>query len=225
MRSAITGLYGIVDVSGSPQLDELTLARAWLGAGVTVLQLRMKGAAPTAVGALLDELVPLCAAAGCLLIVNDHVGLAASRPGVGVHLGQDDADPVAARALLGADRVIGWSTHTLDQVAQATARAVDYIGFGPVFSAGGKHLAGSDRRAPMAARGLGALSAAVAAATVPIVAIGGIDASRLPFVLATGVSAVAMISAVAQAPDPRRAAAELSAACRESHSERKPCAP
>jgi thiamine-phosphate pyrophosphorylase len=222
---AVAGLYGIVDVSGRTDLDELTLARAWLSAGISVLQLRMKGAPASDIAAVLDELVPLCAAAGCLLVLNDHVRLAASRPGVGVHLGQADEDPRVARELLGPGRVIGWSTHDLGQVAGATAMGVDYIGYGPVFSAAGKHLAPSDARPPMGARGLGSLSAAVAGATVPVVAIGGIDAVRLPFVLATGVAAVAVISAVAQSPDPQQAAAELSAACRRSPSERKPCVP
>lgn len=225
MTGAISGLYGIVDVSGRPGLGELPLARALLRAGVSVLQLRMKGAPEPAVAAVLDQLVPLCASADCLLIVNDHVGLAAARPGVGVHLGQGDADPRDARAVLGGSRVIGWSTHDLDQVAAATTHGVDYVGFGPVFSAGGKHLAPRDDRSPMSARGLGALSAAVTAATVPVVAIGGIDAERLPFVLATGVAAVAMISAVARSPDPQRAAVDLSALCRRSTSPRKPCAP
>jgi len=223
VSEAIAGLYGIVDVSGQPALDELTLAQAWLGAGISVLQLRMKGAAEADIAGVLDELVPLCAAADCLLILNDHVSLAASRPGVGVHLGQDDEDPRIARELLGPDRVIGWSTHDLEQVARATAMGVDYIGYGPVFSAAGKHLAPSDGRAPMGPRGLGSLSAAVAAATVPVVAIGGIDAARLPFVLATGVAAVAVISAVARSSDPEQAAADMSAACRPS--ERKPCVP
>ncbi len=225
MSEAIAGLYGIVDVSGQPGLDELTLAEAWLAAGVDLLQLRMKGAVEADVVTILDELLPRCAAAGCRLIVNDHVRLAASRPGVGVHLGQDDEDPRVARELLGPDRLIGWSTHDLDQVVLATTMGVDYIGYGPVFSAAGKHLAPSDGRAPMGARGLGSLSAAVAAATVPVVAIGGIDAARLPFVLATGVAAVAVISAVARSSDPQQAAVDLFAACRRSPSERKPCVP
>ena len=212
--SAIRGLYGIVDVSGNPGLDELTLGRAWLAAGVSVLQLRMKAASDDAMRSVLVELVPRCAAAGCLLIVNDRVHLAAEHPGVGVHLGQDDGDPREVRRLLGPDRLIGWSTHTLEQVRLAPSLGVDYVGYGPVFSAAAKHRATGDTRTPMAARGLAALSEAVAAATLPVVAIGGIDATRLPFVLATGVQSVAMISAVSQAEDPRRAAVELAAACR-----------
>ena len=210
----IAGVYGIVDVSGTAALDELTLADAWLGAGVTVLQLRMKAASRDSVQAVLARLVPRCSAVCCLLIVNDHVDLAAAHDGVGVHLGQDDMDPVAARQILGPKRVIGWSTHTLAQVRATAAEPVDYIGYGPVFSAEGKHRAPSDTRRAMTPCGLGSLSDAVAAATVPVVAIGGIDARRLPFVLATGVAAVAMISAVAQSADPQRAARALAVACR-----------
>ena len=212
--SPIRGLYGIVDVSGNPALDELTLARAWLAAGVSVLQLRMKAASDDAMRAVLRELAPRCVAAECALLVNDRVHLAVEHPGVGVHLGQDDGDPQEARRVLGPDRVIGWSTHTVEQVRRAPSLGVDYIGYGPVFSAAAKHRAAGDTRTPMAARGLAALSGAVAEATLPVVAIGGIDATRLPFVLATGVQSVAMISAVSQAEDPRRAAVELAAACR-----------
>ena len=209
----IAGLYGIVDVSANPALDEVALSCAWLAGGVRILQLRMKGADVAEVSRTLDALVPLCAEAGCLLIVNDHVELAA-RHGVGVHLGQDDMDPREARRILGEEAVIGWSTHDLQQVRRASERGVDYIGYGPIFSAAAKHRTAGDAREPMPACGLASLSAAVAAATVPVVAIGGIDAERLPFVLATGVQSVAMISAVARAPDPARAAAELVAACR-----------
>lgn len=212
--SPIRGLYGIVDVSGSPTVDEPTLAQAWLAAGVSVLQLRMKTASDAAMRDVLSDLAPRCAAAGCLLIVNDRLSLAAEHPGVGLHLGQEDGDPRDARRLLGPDRVIGWSTHTVEQVRRAPSLGVDYVGFGPIFSAAAKHRNAGDTRTPMTARGLAALSGAVAAATLPVVAIGGIDAARLPFVLATGVQSVAMISAVSQAADPRRAARELSAACR-----------
>ncbi len=205
----VQGLYGIADVSGAPGRDVLDLADAWLAAGVTILQLRMKGAPRSAVRAVLKQLVPRALAVGCALVLNDDVLLAAEFPGLGVHLGQDDLDPRRARQRLGPEPLIGWSTHTLEQVASAAGLPVDYVGFGPVFSAAGKHRSPDDARTPMAPVGLGSLSRAVAAATVPVVAIGGIDGLRLASVMDTGVAAAAVISAVAQAKDPRLAAREL----------------
>lgn len=207
--SAVRGLYGIADVSGAPGRTEAEVARALLGAGATVLQLRMKHAPRDRVRAVLAELVPLARAADCRLLLNDDPELAATFPGVGVHLGQDDADPAEARALLGDDVLIGWSTHALAHVARAADLPVDYVGFGPVFSAAGKHLAAGDERVPMGAVGLDALASAVATATVPVVAIGGIDRGNIASVMQTGAAAAAVISAVAKADDPERAAREL----------------
>jgi len=205
----IAGLYGIADVSGAPHRTELEVADALLAAGVTVLQLRMKHAPRAQVREVLAQLVPRARAAGCALIVNDDLDLAAEFPGVGVHLGQDDADPREARRRLGEGPLIGWSTHDLDDVRRAAILPLDYIGFGPVFSAAGKHLAAGDDRPPMAAVGLDSLSEVVAEATVPVVAIGGITGARLASVMRTGVAAAAVISAVANAPELHVAAREL----------------
>jgi thiamine-phosphate diphosphorylase len=158
------------------------------------------------VEAALRRLSPQVAAAGARLIVDDRADVAARVPGVGVHLGQHDGDPREVRRRLGADRLIGWSTHNLEQVAEAPARQVDYIGFGPVFSAAGKHLDPTDRRAPMAAVGLSGLKAAVRLSSLPVVAIGGIGLEQVDSVVATGADAAAVISAVTRAPDPSAAA-------------------
>ena len=207
--SLIRGVYGIADVSGAPGRTELEVASAFLEGGVSVLQLRMKGQPRELVRAVLAELVPLAASFDCALVLNDDPELAAEFDGVGVHLGQEDMDPAEARALLGPGRLIGWSTHNADQVQRAGELGVDYVGFGPVFTAAGKHLAAGDEREPMAAVGLDSLSAIVARATVPVVAIGGISQARLASVLKTGAAAAAVISAVATAVDPTQAAREL----------------
>ena len=207
--SPVRGLYGIADVSGAPGRTEVEVAAALLAAGVTVLQLRMKHAPRARVREVLAELVPMAREASCRLLLNDDPELAAEFAGVGVHLGQEDAEPAAARALLGDDVLIGWSTHELAHIERAAGLPVDYVGFGPVFSAAGKHLAPGDDRDPMRAVGLDALASAVAAATVPVVAIGGIDRSNIASVMQTGVAAAAVISAVAKADDVGRAAREL----------------
>jgi len=200
----ISGLYGMVDTSARPDRAHLDLADALLAAGVGVLQLRMKGATDEAVVAVMRGLFPRLG--GATLILDDRTEIAAAHPGVGVHLGQTDDDPAEARRRLGPDRVIGWSTHTIGQVRAAAALPIQYIGFGPIFSSAGKHRFSEDARTPMGSVGLDDLRAAVEVSELPVVAIGGITEENLPRVLGTGVASVAVIGAVAAAPDMRQAA-------------------
>jgi thiamine-phosphate pyrophosphorylase len=205
-RAPVRGLYGIVDTSASPHLQHLELAEALLQAGVSVLQLRMKDADDAQRLPILRALKELADPAGAQVLVNDHVHLASAVPGVGVHLGQDDHDPRQARAILGDSVLIGLSTHTPRQAREAEGLGVDYIGYGPIFSARGKHISAQDQRPLRSPVGLAALKAVVREAAVPVVAIGGIDLDRLPLLLATGVEAVAVLSAVTSAPSPVDAA-------------------
>jgi len=213
-RAAICGLYGIVDTSAAPQLRHLDLGRALLQAGVSVLQLRMKDTAPAEQLPILQGLKRAADEAGAELIVNDHVHLAAEVSGVGVHLGQQDMSPRDARAVLGESALIGLSTHNLLQAREAENQGVDYIGYGPVFSSAGKHRGSNDRRPPQPPVGLASLKVVVSAATVPVVAIGGIDLNVLPLLVATGVDAVAVISAISCAEAPVDLARSLHTAFR-----------
>jgi thiamine-phosphate pyrophosphorylase len=125
-----------------------------------------------------------------------------------VHLGQDDLPPAAARAILGPDKVIGFSSHNLDQVDAAIREGgIDYLAFGPIFATASK-------RDPDPLQGLAALAAARARCPLPLVAIGGITQATLAEVLAAGADAVALIGAIAGAADPREATRTLLAAAR-----------
>ncbi len=216
----VSGLYGMVDLSASPQLTHDDLADVLLAAGAGVLQLRMKSASDAGVEAVAARLLPAVRAAGATLVVNDRLEVASRLSGVGLHLGQGDVDPRQARRCLGPGRLIGWSTHTPEQVAAAPATGVDYIGFGPVFSAAGKHLDPDDPRPPMAAVGLSGLRSAVRLSSLPVVAIGGIGLEQVEAVCATGVDAVAVISAVSAAPDPEEAARAIQRAFAARESDR-----
>jgi thiamine-phosphate pyrophosphorylase len=208
------GYYAIADADAAGEAGVLHLARALFDAGVATLQLRMKSRSRREIRRTLGTLVADSAKVATVLVLNDHPEIAAEFEGVGVHLGQTDADPVSVRRLLGSGRLIGWSTHDLDQVRRAGSLPVDYIGFGPVFSSRGKHLHPDDARAPQAARGVDLLREAVRASRVPVVAIGGIDRTTLPGVLAVGVHAVVAIRPVASAPDPSVEAHFWVQACR-----------
>lgn len=142
-----------------------------------------------------------CADHGALFVVNDRLDLALAVEADGVHLGQGDLPPEAARRLLGPDRLIGRSTHALDQLEAAVAAGADYTGVGPVHATPTK-----PGRPPV---GFGYLEQAVAAAVRPAYAIGGIDLTTIDAVLATGIFGVAVVRAVMEAQDPGATTAAL----------------
>ena len=138
-----------------------------------------------------------------LLIINDRTDVAKLVDADGVHLGQDDLPPAAARAILGPDKIIGLSTHSLDQ-AQAAARAgiADYIGFGPIYAT-------TTKEHPDPVQGLAALRVVRRHVHLPIVAIGGITAATMRDVRDAGADAVAMIGDIVGAADVRGKVASL----------------
>lgn len=148
-----------------------------------------------------QELRQLCHRHDALFLVNDRVDLALAVDADGVHLGQGDLPPAVARRLLGPERLIGRSTHALEQLRQAEADGCDYVGAGPLQATPTK-----PGREPV---GLAYVGAAVSTAAVPCFAIGGIDAATLPGLLAAGVRRVAVVRAIAAAADPGAASAEL----------------
>jgi thiamine-phosphate pyrophosphorylase len=164
------------------------LAAAFLRGGSRFIQVRAKrlgsGALLDLVGAVLSLARPL----GCIVIVNDRVDLAKLAGADGVHVGQDDLPPAEARALLGPEAIIGFSTHTTEQIAAAAAQPISYLAVGPIFGTRTK-ATGYD------AVGVELVRAAVEGARgLPVVAIGGITLETAPAVLAAGASQVAVIS-------------------------------
>jgi thiamine-phosphate pyrophosphorylase len=174
----------------------IDVARAFLAGGATVIQLRAKTLESGPFLRLCDAVVAAAAVTGARVIVNDRADLAQSSGAAGVHVGQDDLPPAAARALLGPDAIIGCSTHSVAQIAQALREPVTYIAVGPVFGTRTKNT-GYD------AVGLDLVRAARAAAgDVPIVAIGGITLDTAASVLAAGATSVAVISDLLAGGDP-----------------------
>lgn len=173
--------------------------------GARIIQLRAKGASDRAFFALAREAQAASRAAGVLFVVNDRPDVALMVGADGVHLGQEDLPPVEARRLLGPNVVIGWSTHSLEQIERAAEAPVDYVAVGPVFPTATKRDAD-----PVV--GLGLLRAARALTARPLVAIGGIDASRAALAVAAGADGVAVISALLGAADLAAAASAFVAA-------------
>jgi thiamine-phosphate pyrophosphorylase len=198
-RSRIRGLYGIADAEAAGG-DPVRLGHDLLAGGCRLIQLRCKGWSPDDTLRAARALVETCRQVDATFIVNDHPEIAAAADADGVHLGQDDGATGDARAIIGPDRILGRSTHDLAQLRIA-APEVDYVAFGPVFE--------SPRTGQKTVQGLGQLGTARTIAVGPLVAIGGIDAERLPLVKACGVDAWAVIGAIAAAQDRIAAARQL----------------
>lgn len=196
-QKTINGLYAITpDASDTDGL--LVRVEACIAGGARVVQYRNKTPGVPHLPMAL-ALASLCRRHGVPLIVNDDVGLALAAGADGVHLGDDDGDIAAARRQLGANRIIGASCYGALQRALAAQKAgADYVAFGSMFASPTKP------HAPHAPLSL--LSDAAAQLHIPIVAIGGITLQNAPQAIAAGADAIAVISAVFDAPDVRQAA-------------------
>ena len=172
-----------------------------LAGGVDIVQLRDKSVTDAELLAAAATARALCDAAGALLILNDRPDLVAAAGADGCHVGQQDMDVARARALAGADALVGRSTHSPRDIA--AAGDADYIGVGPV------HATPTKPGRP--AVGLELVRHAAAHASVPFFAIGGIDADNAGAVLAAGARRIAVVRAIAGAADPCAAAAQLRA--------------
>lgn len=193
----ISGVYLVTD-QGNDLLDRVGQA---LRGGVSVLQYRAKGLEYSESLGEGNELKRLCARFGTTFIVNDDLKLAKELDADGLHLGQDDGGIAEARVLLGAGKIIGKSTHNLEEALRAQQEGADYIGFGALYPTGSKvvsHLPGVE--------GLEAIRSAI---KIPIVAIGGITPGNACRVIDAGADALAVISSVLSSPRPDIAAAEL----------------
>ncbi|HYM50724.1 MAG TPA: thiamine phosphate synthase [Candidatus Limnocylindrales bacterium] len=178
------------------------VCEAALEGGADVIQLRKKLMPKGEQYRLARQLRTLTRNHGALLIVNDHADIAVAADADGVHLGQDDLDPIVVRRLPGFEhRLIGRSTHSLAQALQAVEAGADYLGVGPVHA--------TPTKAGRPAVGIELVRAVAAAVSLPFVAIGGIDLTNASQVVAAGARAVAVVRAVSDARDPRAAAEAL----------------
>jgi thiamine-phosphate pyrophosphorylase len=202
LRERVRGLYVITDDTLVPGRGHVEIARAALEGGARLVQLRDKRRDAGELLPVARETAALCRAAGALFIVNDRIDLAAAAGADGVHLGQTDLPAAEARRLLGPGTVIGVSVENEEQARAAEAGGADYLGVGAIYGSGSKSDAGP-------AVGVEHLRRLRAASLLPIVAIGGITRERIPEVVAAGADAVAVIGAVAGAPDPVLAVEEL----------------
>lgn len=204
MRVEELKLYLVTDRGLLSGRDLVEVVSKAVAGGVTMVQLREKDLGSKD---FIDEAIALKAAlegTGVPLVINDRVDVAMAAGADGVHIGQSDMPYAMARHLLGPDAIIGLSVENMDQVREAEALDVDYIGVSPVFSTPTK----TDTAAPF---GLAGLSEAARISSHPVVAIGGLNESNIADVLRAGADGIALVSAIIGAEDPREAASKLRA--------------
>ncbi|HTY20237.1 MAG TPA: bifunctional hydroxymethylpyrimidine kinase/phosphomethylpyrimidine kinase [Geobacteraceae bacterium] len=193
----LKGVYLITD-QGERLVERV---RSALSANICALQYRNKDNKDRNWFTNAAELKRLCSKVKVPFIVNDDPVLALEINADGVHLGQDDGDPLEARRLLGAKKIIGITAHNLDEALRAESAGADYIGFGAMYPTQSKEI----RHLP----GPGALTEIRKRIRIPIVAIGGINRDNTAPLIDSGADAVAVISSVLGSREPGMAAAEL----------------
>ncbi|GMV49358.1 MAG: Thiamine-phosphate synthase [Nitrospirae bacterium] len=193
-QTLLKGLYLILDPSVRPDRPLTELLCEAAAQGVRLFQYRDKGATMQEAYRKATALRQAATQCGALLIVNDRCDLALAVEADGVHLGQDDLPIAYARRLMGPERLIGLSTHSIQQVRDAAGTGPDYIGFGPIFGTATK----LDHDPVVGIEGLRSVRSLT---ELPIFAIGGITVASAPNIVAAGADGLAVISAVLKAPD------------------------
>jgi thiamine-phosphate pyrophosphorylase len=176
---------------GRSLLDVMTAAMA---GGARLFQYRDKAASMREVYDQVIRLRQAASEAGAIFVVNDRCDLALAVDAHGVHLGQDDLPLALARSIMGKEKLIGISTHRAEQVIAATEGGADYLGFGPIYETGTK----PDHEPVVGTEGLRRIRSLT---SLPIFAIGGITLERIEGVMEAGANGIAVISALAGAPD------------------------
>jgi thiamine-phosphate pyrophosphorylase len=194
-------LYLVTD-ERLPDTELMARVAAAAACGVTLVQLRDKTADTARRTELARRLIATLAPHGISLIVNDDVEAALASGAAGVHLGQSDTAAATARHRLGPKAIIGLSLEHVDEVAAVDPTLIDYVAASPVFATATK----SDIAPPLGLAGVQAIRARTA---LPLVAIGGIDASNAAAVIEAGADGVAVVSAILGAEDSGAAARAL----------------
>lgn len=196
----LSGLYLITD----DNLDGKLLAKveAALAGGAKTVQYRAKDIRPDDRRKMAETLKTLCHKYEAKLIINDLPELAHEIDADGVHLGQDDMPIARARQILSHKKMIGVSTHSVDEALKAEAHGADYVAIGSIFP--------TESKQDISLVGINTLNKVRKAVRIPVVAIGGITPDRAFDALSAGADAVAVLSGVMADADPARAAKEYS---------------
>ena len=206
-------LYLVTDAGLSRGRSHADVVKAAIRGGVTMVQYREKMGSTRKMIQEARELVQLCRAAGVPFIINDRVDVALAMDADGVHVGQEDMPAAVARHLIGRSRLLGVSAGSVEEARKAVEDGADYIGASPVFATPTK----PDAPPAMGLEGLQKLAAAV---SIPVVAIGGMNAENAARIITAGAAGVAVVSAIVGAEDVEAAARAIRAAARSAAAQR-----
>ena len=199
-RLVLPRLYVILDASLLKQ-SETECAAKLVAAGVRLLQYRNKEVGARELLERSRAIAKVVCPEGVMFFVNDRPDVAYLAGADGVHVGQHDLGADAARMVIGKDKLVGISTHNLDQFSAAAATSADYIAVGPIFET-------RTKANPDAVVGPELVRRARAMTDTPIVAIGGITLERASDIIAAGADSVAVISDILLAQEPAERAAK-----------------
>lgn len=195
-------LYLVTDRKLTQGRDLCAVVEQALDGGVQAIQLREKDLGGKELFELADKISVLCQGYNAQLFINDRIDVALAVGAAGVQLGKTSLPIATARALLGADKLIGFSSHGVDEAIAAQRNGANFLLFGPVYF--------TPSKAPFGApQGVAALKELVEKVTLPVYAIGGINAANLAATMNTGVRGVALISAIMSAENPTAAATTI----------------
>ena len=200
MNRTLLTLYVITDRTWLRDGSLADAVTAAIAGGATIIQLREKNTDTATYIARAQEIKAVCDRHGVPLIINDNLAVAQA-VGAGLHLGASDGDLAAARAALGPHALIGATTKTIAEARAAEAAGVNYLGAGAVF--------GSSTKADAAPMTIAEFSALCASVSIPVVAIGGINADNALALKGAGMAGICVVSAVFSAPDIEQATREL----------------
>ena len=204
------GIYGITAEKYSRGRGNIEVVKAMIAGGIGIIQYREKRPAKSFAAMLEEcrEIREITREAGVLFIVNDYCDIARLVDADGVHVGQDDLPVAAVRELIGPGKIIGLSTHSPEQAADAVSAGADYIGVGPIFATATK----DDICAPV---GLEYLEHVVRTCPLPFVAIGGIKEHNIDKVISRGAKTVCLVTEIVGAEDITATTRRLQAALLE----------
>ena len=202
MNAVDFDLYLVTDRNQTGGRDLLWVLEQALDGGVKAIQLREKDLSGRDLFSLAEKVCKLCQAYNAALFINDRIDVVLAVDAAGVQLGQTSLSVVTTRALLGPQKIIGASTHSLQEARKAEQNGADFVLFGPVYFTASKAAYG-------APQGLPALKTIVDNISLPVYAIGGIKPENIESTKKLGVRGVALISAIVSAESPKEAAAKM----------------
>ena len=201
-RSPKFDLYLVTDRKQTAGRDLFWVLEQALDGGVKGIQLREKDLGGGELFHLAERIKALCDAHHASLLINDRVDVAMAVDADGVHLGGASIPVRTARKLMGDNKLIGVSTHSLKEAEESEQAGADFLAFGPVYFTSSKAPYGEPQ-------GLGPLKKVMEKISIPVYAIGGIKADNIGDVKATGVRGVSLISAIVSATYPRAASEKI----------------